>query len=474
MATGSPLPSRHRDPDSPVDRPRRVGASLTPVSLFLVLVLFWVLTQTGLVLVLGLMSLLLGTVLEGPVGRLESRRFPRAAAIATVYAALIGAVVLLVLLIVPVVRDQAGEFREQVPGQMRELEQSWSDSSNPLLRGPGRDFLRSGIQFVEQPTSNVSEGTAQRAIPIVTSVGGGLVSTLTVLVITFYYLLEKKLIRRVIIGQLSDKYQPRVDRLWTEVENKVGGWMRGQFVLCLIIGGAATIAYGVIGLSFWPLLGLWAGITEIVPIVGPWLGVIPAIIIALTEGWQSALVTGIFFAGLQASENWFLVPRVMRGAVGLTPLTVFLAILAGTQLMGVAGAVLAIPIAATIQVILTDWLDQRRIENGAAASASSGWRWMLNRSIGREQDTLERAAPPSHDDDEDDHQIVSERDYPGVENPVVQEPVEEEDEVAEDESAATWPGTPWRAKGGDAGQAGSSRGWRGMARTSPATDDDPE
>src|SRR5699024_8083845 len=156
---------------------------------------------------------------------------------------------------------------------------------------PGSDLLRSGIEFVEQPSSNVSvsEDTAQRAIPIVTSVGAGLVSTLTVLVITFYYLLERKLIRRVIIDQLSEKYRPRVDRLWTEVEDKVGGWMRGQLVLCLIIGSAATIAYGLIGLNFWPLLGLWAGITEIIPIVGPWIGVIPAIIVALTQGWQSAL-----------------------------------------------------------------------------------------------------------------------------------------------------------------------------------------
>lgn len=464
MATGTPRPTRPRDPTPPNDTSRSGLPSLTPISLFLVLILFWVLTQTGLVLVLGLMSLLLGTVLEGPVARLEARRFPRAAAIATVYAALIGAVVLLVLLIVPVVRDQAGDFREQFPAQMRELEQGWRSSANPLLRGPGSDFLRSSIQFVEQPASNVSEGTAQRAIPIVTSVGGGLVYTLTVLVITFYYLLEKKLIRRVIIGQLSEKYQPRVDRLWTEVESKVGGWMRGQFVLCLIIGGAATIAYGIIGLSFWPLLGLWAGITEIIPIVGPWIGAIPAVIVALTEGWQAALVTGVFFVGLQAAENWFLVPRVMRGAVGLTPLTVFVAILAGTQLMGVAGAVLAIPIAATIQVILTDWLDQRRAENGAALSPSAGWRWMLNRGIGRDP------GPESDDEagheaaDEDDGQVISEQDYPGTEELT---PANAEESL-KDTAAATWPATPWQSRGGAArGRRDPSRSWRGMTQPTP-------
>ena len=67
----------------------------------------------------------------------------------------------------------------------------------------------------------------------------------------------------------------RVDQIWTSVEQKTGGWLRGQLVLCLIIGVIATTAYGIIGLSFWPLLGLWAGITEIIPIVGPWIGGVP-------------------------------------------------------------------------------------------------------------------------------------------------------------------------------------------------------
>src|SRR5699024_5193527 len=115
---------------------------------------------------------------------------------------------------------------------------------------------------------------------------------------------------------------------------------------------------------------------------------------------------------MQTLENWFLVPRVMRGAVGLTPLTVFVAILAGTQLMNVVGAVLAIPIAATIQVILTDYLDQRKLRRTSEATPVSGWRWMLNRGIGRE---MPPDAPPEPEDVAADEQIVGEEIYPGVE-----------------------------------------------------------
>jgi predicted PurR-regulated permease PerM len=414
MAPGTQVPSRHLEPDhAPEEGIRRFSPGLTPVSLFLVLMLFWVLTKTGLVLVLGLLALVLGTILEGPVRRLEERRFPRGAAIATVYAALIGVIALLVVIIVPIIRDQGDEFQEQIPAQLEQLEADWAVSSNPLLSGPGSDLLRTGIDFFNQPGGSVSPNAAERAIPIVTSVGTTLVATLSLFVITFYYLLEKRLIRRVIISQLSPSIQPRVSRLWEEVENKVGGWIRGQLILCLIIGTIATISYGIVGLSFWPLLGLWAGITEIIPIVGPWIGGIPAVIVALTQGWQTALVVGLIIIGMQTLENWFLVPRVMRGAVGLTPLTVFLAILAGTQLMGVPGAVLAIPIAATIQVIITDFLDQRRLRLSSEETPMSGWRWMLSRGIGRDQHG--DVAPLMPEDDAE--QIESEPVYPGPQAP---------------------------------------------------------
>ncbi len=364
------------------NRPR-----LTPVSLFLVLLLFWTLTQIQLVLVLGLLALLFGTILEGPVQFFEERRFPRAAAILAVYVVIIGSLALLLVAIVPMIADQAREFGNDVPELLRELEADWAESSNPLLSGPGDQLLQRAIGTLEGEETTDTSAVTDRTIPLVTSITGGLVSAVTLLVVTFYYLLEKRLLRGLILDTLTPRFRPRVDRLWTEVETKVGGWMRGQLTLCLIIGTIATISYGILDLEFWPLLGLWAGLTEIIPIIGPWIGGIPAVLIALTMSWELALITTGIIVAMQSLENWVLVPRVMKGAVGLTPLTVFIAILAGTQLMGVIGAVLAIPIAATIQVILTDFLNQRR-DRDEQMTARAGWRWMLARSGLREQDPV--------------------------------------------------------------------------------------
>lgn len=355
--------------------------SLTPASLFLVLLLFWIVTQVELVLVLGLLALLLGTILEGPVRFLQRQRFPRPAAILAVYIVIIGTLALLIVAIAPSIGDQVSEFTDDAPGKLENLRTEWAASENGLLSGPGVSVLDRAIETIEGDQEvNVSQNAIDRVIPVVTSITGGLVSTVTLLVMTFYYLLEKRLLRGLILDALTPRMRDRVDGLWTEVENKVGGWMRGQLLLCLIIGTIATVSYGIIGLEFWPLLGLWAGLTEIIPIIGPWIGGIPAVLIALTMSWQLAITTVIIIVAMQTLENWVLVPRVMKGAVGLTPLTVFIAILAGTQFMGVVGAVLAIPIAATIQVVLTDFLERRSVRD-ERMSARAGWRWMLSRGV---------------------------------------------------------------------------------------------
>ncbi|MEJ7901070.1 MAG: AI-2E family transporter [Thermomicrobiales bacterium] len=377
-------PERHDDD-------RRPG--LTAVSLFLVLIGFWIVTRVEATIVLGLFGLLLGTILEGPVRRLEQRHIPRPAGIAMIYAAIIGMLVLLVFLIIPVIRSEADSFREDLPGQLESLEQEWRESSNPLLNGTGAALIgQAGNVFDDTGGDvDVSTDTLQGIIPVISSITTGVIGVVTTLVITFYYLMEKAFIRRLVISQLDPRRQPRVERIWQDVENKVGGWMRGQLTLMLIIGVIATVSYGILDIRFWPLLGLWAGLTEIIPIVGPWIGGVPAVIVALTQGWEKAVIVGLVIVGMQSLENWVLVPRVMRGAVGLTPLTVFVAILAGTQFMGVTGAILAIPIAAAIQVILSDYFSSRQLRR--EPQQQSGWRWMLSRAGARDDEE----PPPNGD-----------------------------------------------------------------------------
>ena len=361
--------------EEPLGRERRPG--LTPVSLFLTLLVAYVLIKVQLVLVLTLLSIVFATLIEKPVHLLERRHVPRPLGILTTYLTIIAGLTLLFVALAPVISDQADAFRTDAPVQLSELRRSWRGSGNPLLNGPGQDLLGRGIDIIERPgDANVSL-PQKTAIGVVTGVGGGIVGALTVLVIAFYYLMEKALLRRLVLMELAPATQPRVERVWNDVEAKVGDWLRGQLTLCLIIGVTATIGYGILQVRFWPILGLWAGLTEIIPIVGPWLGGAPAVVLALSMSWQKALLVAGFIVMLQLLENTVLVPRIMRGAVGLTPLTVFVAILAGTQFLGLAGAVLAIPVAAAVQVFLTDFLGARRaLRQTATTDPLPGWRWM--------------------------------------------------------------------------------------------------
>lgn len=346
------------------------------MSLLIVLIIGYLLIQIQFVLVLILLSLVFATVISTPVDALERRHVPRPLAILLVYIGIIAGVTVLFMGLAPLIREQSAEFRTQAPQSLAELQQTWQGSGNALLSGPGQQMLDRALVFLDSPSQMQVSVPQGAALGVLTGVGGGVIGLVTVLIISFYYLMERQWIRRIALGSAQAETRIRVIRIWDEVEQKVGDWLRGQLTLCLVIGVTATVGYAAMGIKFWPLLGLWAGLTEIIPILGPWLGGVPAVIIALTQSWEKAAIVVVFVVLLQMMENAILVPRVMRGAVGLTPLTVFIAILAGTEFAGVAGALLAIPVAAAIQVLISNYTEARREERLAGRSTLPGWRWM--------------------------------------------------------------------------------------------------
>ena len=383
------VPAAPTAPEPATPRERRGGFG--PASLLLTIFVAYLLYQVQLLVILTLLAVVFATAIERPVHLLETRRLPRAVGILVVYAAIVGGLTLLFSVLAPVIQDQVALFREQAPDQLRRLQAAWAASPNAILNGPGQDLLRQGIDAVANPNDIEVPLPGDAAIGVIAGVGGAIFSFLTVFVIAFYYLMEKAWLRRLILLELPPDSRARVGRVWENVERKVGDWLRGQLILCLVIGILATVGYGTIGVRFWPLLGLWAGLTEIIPILGPWLGAVPAVIIALTESPEQALLVAGFAAGLQLLENTILVPRIMREAVGLTPMTVFLAILAGTQFLGVVGALLAIPFAAAVQVVLTDYLATRR-EANRVGMPLPGWRWMRGPALPAAASTT--PAPP--------------------------------------------------------------------------------
>ncbi len=329
--------------------------------------LAWFLIQIRSIIVLLMLGILLAAAIEPLVFRLRKRGLTRGQAILTVYVLLLLTLGLVLYAVVPPLVRQASELINQIPVILAELRDEAAVSQNEFIRTSGyRTMSRLIATYNSIRTSPQIEGS--RAISFVTSVVGFLFTVITTMIVAFYWMTEKAIIKRVVLGLFPLSSRDRAHAIWDEIEARLGGWTRGQLLLCLVIGAFSAAGYFLIGLDFWLALGIWAGLTEIIPFIGPFLGGAVAVTVALTDSWQKAAMVVVFVILLQQLEGAFLVPRVMRNAVGMTPLTVILAVLIGGTVAGPIGSILAIPVGAAVQVVVQDLLRNRADDADSVSS----------------------------------------------------------------------------------------------------------
>jgi predicted PurR-regulated permease PerM len=345
---------------------------LTPWALFLTLLFFYVLFKVRLVVEIGLLAFLYATVIERPVRRLGRHGVPRAMSIILVDLAIVAGLVLPILAIAPAASREIDAFRRDEPDRLRELDQQWATSGNPLLSGPGRDVLERAITELEAPPS---EAPPKAVLSALGTTALWIIAGLACLMMAYFYMLEKDLLRMMLLENVPPRSRLRIAGLWDAVEESIGGWLRSRLILGVIVGIVSTIVFGLMGLPYWPLLGLLAGLTEPIPIIGPWIGGVPAVFLALTVSPLLAVAVVGFILARQMVVDAVIVPKVTKDAVGLSPLTVFAAVLAGTELLGPEGALLAIPLAAVVQIVVVDALAVRR---GYESRPTLRWRWLSN------------------------------------------------------------------------------------------------
>lgn len=180
------------------------------------------------------------------------------------------------------------------------------------------------------------------------------------LVLTFYLLLERDNLEERFASLFIGR-KDRVKKLIVRIEVKLGGWLRGQLFLSLIIGLLSYIGLIILGIPYALPLAVVAGVLEVVPVIGPIVSAIPSILIALTiSPILSLAVTAMYFV-IQQLENHLIVPQVMKRAVGLNPLVVILAIAVGSRLLGFGGALLAVPMAVVLQIIATEIIEEKKV-----------------------------------------------------------------------------------------------------------------
>ena len=235
------------------------------------------------------------------------------------------------LLVVPPLVDQARSC-DRIPS-------SSSGAYHPHAYGllTHRITLEEAVRAAPSSSGNAMDTVATA----VTNVVGGLFAFLTVFVLTFYLLLESDTLFAAFARLFPRDNRPRVKEAARKISTKVSAWLNGQLILAGTIGASAAVGLYLLGVPYFYVLALTAAFGEMIPVVGPILAAVPAVLIALTVSPKTALFVMIFFIVQQQVENHLLVPKVMERQVGVTAVTVIVALLIGGAALGITGAILA-------------------------------------------------------------------------------------------------------------------------------------
>jgi predicted PurR-regulated permease PerM len=274
------------------------------------------------------------------------RRVPRAVAILVIYATVIGLIVSIGAAVLPPMVAQVEEFWKNFPTY---LEQAQARLVSWGLISPDASYK----EILKQ--APVSGGNV--AGVIISTMGGvlgGIFGFVSMLLLTFYFLVESRSIFSFFVRLFPRRHHNRVSDVVARGAEKVSAWLGGQLLLGLIIGTITAIGYAFMGVPYFFVLAVIAGIGEMIPMVGPLLSAIPAVGVALTVSPALALGVAVFCLTLQMIENNVLVPKVMGETVGLNAVTVIISLAIGSELLGFLGALLAVPTAAIVQVLVEE------------------------------------------------------------------------------------------------------------------------
>jgi predicted PurR-regulated permease PerM len=283
-----------------------------------------------------------------PVG---TKRLPRWLAILVVYMAIVGVLTVVALLVIPALVNQAEDLWTRLPG--------WFDRAQTFLIEHGWLSRRVTIQ---EAVRRAPASPEQAVGTFATAVGrliGFIVAAITILILTFYLLVDSFALFAAFARLFPTSNRLRVEEAARKITVKVSAWLVGQLILAGTIGVTASIGLYLMGVPYFYVLGVLAAIGELIPVIGPMLSAVPAVLAALAVSPHTAFFVLLFWIAQQQIESHVLVPKLMQHQVGVSPVIIIAALLIGGSVLGILGAVLAVPTAAILQVLLQEVIAAR-------------------------------------------------------------------------------------------------------------------
>lgn len=331
----------------------------------------WLILNVQPLLVQFLLAIILAAGLHPLVERLHNAGIPRVVSVLLVYSVFLSAISIALLFILPRVVGDLNQVLRLLPeywGQLltwiRDLEAAlpWLPPIEAQIQQQVQDF---------GPGIGTVATQAFTAFEIAMSLFGGVFAGFLVLVLTLYLIVDGQSIREYLLRFVPLLHRPRFAAVSDRIGERLGGWVLGQLTVAVLVGLGVYVGLSLIGVPGAAFLAILAGILELMPFLGPILASIPAIALATALSPGLGLATLVFYVVLQQVESYVLTPRVMGHAVELHPFAVLTSVILGGYLLGIAGALVAVPIAVTLSVILAEVQRERWHADQETPSAKS-------------------------------------------------------------------------------------------------------
>jgi len=316
----------------------------------LVLLVLWFLYFVRDIIAIIFVSIIIASALSPVVDKVCKSKCPRVIAVILVYLIILAILSAIVYFIVPPLITQIQQLAATLPDYLKTF-----GNLITSLKNIGNNAWLNASQETLNSLSNFLGGFLQNIFNTTIGFFNGAAALAVMFILTLYLILDEDGIKKFFISLFPIKQKTRLITIANKIGVKLGGWLRGQVVLGMAVGLIVYIGLILMHIPYALTLATLAGILEIIPIIGPIVSAIPAIIIAFTISPTTALMVTIFYILVQELENKLLVPKVMQYTVGLNPISIIIIILIGAKLMGILGMLLAVPVASVFYVILEEW-----------------------------------------------------------------------------------------------------------------------
>jgi predicted PurR-regulated permease PerM len=312
-------------------------ATLVVVSIVALVLALW---ELRVLLSLFLLGLVIAAAMRPGIEWLRRHRIPRGAGVALHYAALLGLVALFLWFVVPRAVDQLSRATGgNLPTSKQELEHVTQHSS-----GVKHQILSAINERLQKLP--VGSSIFHPALEVGTKAFEAIVGIFFVFATAAYWIYERDRARRLVVSIVPGRHRRTVHDTWELIDLKLGAFVRGQLILVVFVATVLSLLFWAVGEPYWTILGIFAGIVELIPVIGPIAAGAIAIGVGFSVSWHVALFAGLCVFAVRMLEDYVVVPKVLGHAVGLSPLVVLVSVTSLGLLLGGAYVLLAIPLAA--------------------------------------------------------------------------------------------------------------------------------